>query len=292
MAGPSIGGWLYELGGFTLPFIATSMLCLLSIIPIYYLVQNEITPKDKNAKEKPTTFMQALSVPGITINLALSAMTCLCIGFNESTLDYHLREIANFSPSQVGKIFLISGLIYSFVTWGMGWVAKKWSNAYYLVYLGLVLLTCSFVVVGPLPFLPFAPSVYNVICSQVCFGVGKFDKFDFFQREKKRFNLIKSKSGMGALFVLSFDDCVKESKKHLPTSDSTMATISALYTSSYAFGTSLGPLIAGQLVEHFGYRTATAPMALIMISLILLTTYYILKLRNAAGCASTIRTIA
>ena len=257
MAGPSIGGWLYELGGFTLPFVATSILCILSVIPIYFLVQNEITPKDKNTKEKPTTFLQALRVPGITINLTLSAMTCLCIGFNESTLDFHLREIGNFSPSQVGKIFLISGLIYSFFTWGFGWVAKKWSNAYYLIYLGLVLLTCSFVIVGPLPFLPLAPSVYNVICSQACFGVG-----------------------MGALFVLSFDDCVKESKKHLPSNDSTMATISGLYTSSYACGTSLGPLIAGQLVERFGYRTATAPMALVMISLIVLVTCYIFKIKE------------
>ena len=174
MSGPSFGGWLYELGGFTLPFMATSALCLLSIVPIYYLVQNEITPKDKSLKQ--TTFLQALSVPGITINLTLSAVTCLCIGFNESTLDFHLREIANFSPSQVGKIFLISSLIYSIVTWAMGWLAKKWSNAYYLVYLGLALLTCSFVIVGPLPFLPFAPSVHNVIGSQACFGVGEFDQ--------------------------------------------------------------------------------------------------------------------
>lgn len=255
MAGPSIGGWLYELGGFTLPFIATSMLCLLSIIPIHFLVQNEITPKDKNVKEKPTTILQALSVPGITINLTLSAITCLGMSFNESTLDFHLREIGNFSPSQVGKIFLISGLIYSFFTWGFGWVAKKWSNAYCLIYLGLVLLTCSFVFVGPLPFLPIEPSIYNVIFSQACFGVG-----------------------MGILFVLSFDDCVKESKKHLPNNDSTMATISALYTSSYALGTSLGPLIAGQLVERFGYRTATIPMVLIMILLIVLVTYYIFKI--------------
>lgn len=97
---------------------------------------------------------------------------------------------------------------------------------------------------------------------------------------------------MGALFVLSFDDCVKESKKHLPNNDSTMATISALYTSSYAFGTSLGPLIAGQLVERIGYRSATIPMALIMISLIFLTSFYIFKLKKSTKCVSTIRTVA
>ena len=95
---------------------------------------------------------------------------------------------------------------------------------------------------------------------------------------------------MAVLFVISFDDCVKEARKHLPANDSTMAIISALYTSSYAFGTSLGPLIAGQLVERFGYRTATAPFALIMISLMGPTTYHIFRLRPIKR-TSTIRTV-
>lgn len=181
--GPSIGGWMYELGGFTLPFIVTSLLCLLSIVPIYFLVQNEIKPKDKNANEQATTLLQALAVPGVTINLALSAFTCVLVGFNVSTLDFHLREIANFSPSQVGNVFLMAGLLYSVFTWAMGYVAKKWANAYYLIYLGLVAFTCSFIVVGPLPFLAWEPSVFNVISSQVYFEIG-----------------------MGSVFVLSFDD--------------------------------------------------------------------------------------
>lgn len=60
------------------------------------------------------------------------------------------------------------------------------------------------------------------LISQCCFGVG-----------------------MGALFVLSFDDCVKEAKKYLPHNDSTMAQISGLYTSSYAFGKLLCSVIIG-----------------------------------------------
>lgn len=59
-----------------------------------------------------------------------------------------------------------------------------------------------------------------------------------------------------------------------------MATISGLFTSSYALGASMGPLVAGQLVERFGFRMATLPMTLILISLIVLVTYYIFRIRN------------
>lgn len=183
MAGPSIGGWLYELGGFTLPFLVTSLLCLLSIIPIFFLVQNEIKPKDKNTNESATTLLQAFAVPGVTINLALSSFTCILVGFNVSTLDFHLRQVGNFSPSQVGNVFLMAGLLYSFVTWATGYVTKKWSNAYYLIYLGLVMFAGSFIVFGPLPFLPWEPSIFLVISGQVYFEIG-----------------------MGTLFVLCFDD--------------------------------------------------------------------------------------
>ena len=59
-----------------------------------------------------------------------------------------------------------------------------------------------------------------------------------------------------------------------------MATISGLYTSSYSLGASLGPLIAGQLVQRFGYRAATLPMVLFTISLTVLFTFYLLKIRS------------
>lgn len=163
----SIGGYLFEYGGFSLPFIVTAIFCFLSIIPINFLIQNEVTPKDKDNKDKSVSFLSTMSVPGVTINLLISSATCFCIGFNESTLDHHLREIANFSPSQSGRIFLISGLIYSFSTYGFGFIAKRWSKSYSLIFIGLSLLTCSFIFVGPLPFLPFKPHVYFVIISQV-----------------------------------------------------------------------------------------------------------------------------
>lgn len=60
MSGPFIGGILFEIGGFTLPFMVTSSFCLISIIPIYFLIQNELKPKNENKKVKPTSFLQGI----------------------------------------------------------------------------------------------------------------------------------------------------------------------------------------------------------------------------------------
>lgn len=66
-----------------------------------------------------------------------------------------------------------------------------------------------------------------------------------------------------------------------------MATISGLFTSSYALGASMGPLIAGQLIDRFGFRMATVPMVIILIIVIVLVTFYIFRIRNRTKCAST-----
>lgn len=102
MIGPALSGALYEVGGYNLPYVVNSVLCLLSIIPVYFLVHNDVKAKSKEENEKPTTFLQLFSIPGIVVNILLSTVTCLCFGFTNSTLDHYLREIdPTFTPSQV-----------------------------------------------------------------------------------------------------------------------------------------------------------------------------------------------
>lgn len=136
------------------------------------LVHNEIKPKNKNEIVKATSFMETLRVPGISINLFLSTATSFAIGYNEATLEYHLREIGNFSPSQVGYIFLISGLIYSVFAYGIGYIANQWSKCYNMIFIGLILLTGAFVIVGPLPWIPVKPNLLFVSISQSFIGIG------------------------------------------------------------------------------------------------------------------------
>lgn len=60
-----------------------------------------------------------------------------------------------------------------------------------------------------------------------------------------------------------------------------------------SIGTAIGPFVGGQLVERFGYRIATTPMVLTMISLTVLVTIYVFKIKKdpKIDCVSSIRTV-
>lgn len=66
----------------------------------------------------------------------------------------------------------------------------------------------------------------------------------------------------------------------MPNNDSTMAGISGLFTSSYALGTAIGPLVGGQLITRYGYRVATVPMLFCMLILTAVVIIYIVKIKK------------
>ena len=55
-------------------------------------------------------------------------------------------------------------------------------------------------------------------------------------------------------------------------------------------GTAVGPFVGGQLVERFGYRMATTPMVLTMISLTLLVAIYVFKIKKNPNLYSHLKT--
>ena len=82
---------------------------------------------------------------------------------------------------------MISALLYSMSTQFVGVLAKKNQKSFKYIILGSVLCLLSCVVIGPMPGIPLEPSIWLIIISQVISGLG-----------------------FGFIFVLSFDEAVKE----------------------------------------------------------------------------------
>ena len=97
------------------------------------------------------------------------------------------QQVGNYSASQSGLIFLISSLVYSPTTQFVGVLAKKNEASYKYTILGSVLCLLACILIGPMPGIPMKPSIWLIIISQVISGFG-----------------------FGFIFVLSFDDSVKE----------------------------------------------------------------------------------
>ncbi|ESN93938.1 hypothetical protein HELRODRAFT_87910, partial [Helobdella robusta] len=109
IVGPPVGGALYELGGFTTPFVVLGTLMLaIGLISIYLLSPHK------------GGVLKLLTTPLITL-------TCLCLCAGSSSFVYldvslsiHLSEVFHLSPFMVGMVFLTESMAYCVMSpiWG------------------------------------------------------------------------------------------------------------------------------------------------------------------------------
>ena len=100
MAGPGLGGALYEIGGYSFPFYVMGLMCAISMIPVYYLIEGDCKPCPIEEKVERTKLWDTFKVQGVYVNLIASAVVCTILGFNEVTLDLHVREVSSAGSPQ------------------------------------------------------------------------------------------------------------------------------------------------------------------------------------------------
>lgn len=96
-------------------------------------------------------------------------------------------QVGNYSASDSGLVFLVCSLFYSPCTQLVGLLAKKIEKSYKYIIFGTVLCLIACAIIGPMPGIPIKPSMWLIVTSQAFMGLG-----------------------CGFIFVLSFDDAVKE----------------------------------------------------------------------------------
>ncbi|RWS13125.1 MFS-type transporter-like protein, partial [Dinothrombium tinctorium] len=167
IAGPAIGGVLYQVGGFNLPFFVMGTVTTLAIIPLYFLL-----PEKRNTTQSQKEgVIRLLSNFPIMLNLTINIVCCVLFGFNEATLEHHIRSFTNLTSSQTGAIFLACGLFYATSTQVWGNVADKMRNPQILCLIGFILSIVSFSLTGPIYGIPLKPNIWLIVAAQIMFGV-------------------------------------------------------------------------------------------------------------------------
>jgi len=153
IVGPVIGGALYEVGGFTLPFAVMGSILFLSSIFIYFVLPDTPRPQidvDDNAV-KPS-MKNALSKPAILIALFKVGSAAASLGFLQTTLEPHLHDIKPpLSSFQVGALFMVVGGTYglSLPLWGYLCDSTLTKNSpKFVEVIGAILITAGFLVLG------------------------------------------------------------------------------------------------------------------------------------------------
>lgn len=246
--GPSIGGLLYEEGGFVLPFVSMgSAAVLLAIIAGMFF------PDIERRRDFSTVTMKDLYDWRLLANLSVVVACFVTSGFNEATLTMHLQQF-HLAPGMIGLIFMIAGASFSIASFAFGRASKHVVDPRRLCIIGSAFYLACFAVIGPLPFLNFSPTVPVICVSQLLIGVG-----------------------LASHYICTFMHSIKQAVeyKRLPNNLSTFALLSGAYCSVASLGLFAGPIVGGVLLDNVGYSWGTvfvfslhaAVLALLLLSI-------------------------
>ena len=235
IAGPTVGGALYEVGGFTLPFTTLGCVLLAAAATVYCFLPKEVVRL--NVKSDYTV-LKLLRHPRIFLSGITTMAASLSIGFLQAVLEPHIRPL-NLTPFEIGLMFVLNGLTYAICAPIVGFVTDKGLPERVSTAIGSLLVVVAFLLIGPSPLLPIENSLPLCIIALIIHGLG-----------------------FGAQLVCTFSVSHKEAlQADLPDDLSTYGLVSGLWASSFALGAFIGPSIAGVLYDTIGFPWATTCVA-------------------------------
>ncbi|KAJ1523716.1 hypothetical protein ONE63_001550 [Megalurothrips usitatus] len=230
IVGPTVGGALYQIGGYTTPFAVLGSALFLSAIMTAFVLPDH--GGDVSEPSPAASLWQVLKIPGVLLAAASIIVTSTSIGFLSATLEPHLRHAGyELTPVVLGLMFVINGGTYALTApcWGM--LCDRVMVPKVATILGCLLIMVGFSLVGPAPFIPA-----KTVLSMTAVG------------------LVLHGLGIAAQLVASFTDALRTSIAHgFPNNLETYGLISGLWTSTFALGAFIGPSVGGFLLEHVGF---------------------------------------
>jgi multidrug resistance protein len=132
MVGPSLGGWLYEIGGMKLPFLTVAAMAVAGAIAFSWLR----IPSPRSAHD-PVPVGAVLRVPAIAACAAAVVAGSATTSMLEPVMALHLHAL-DVNPARIGLLFGIAAVATTMLHPLYGRLADRW-GARRLTLLGLVL---------------------------------------------------------------------------------------------------------------------------------------------------------
>ncbi|EEB18798.1 Chromaffin granule amine transporter, putative [Pediculus humanus corporis] len=232
IVGPTVGGALYQIGGYTTPFAVLGSCLFLSAIMTSFILPDH-GESDVNSKGGGS-LLEVLKIPGVLLAACSIVVTSVSIGFLQATLEPHLRHF-NFQPVILGLMFVINGGTYALTAPCWGWLCDKKVHPKMVTVVGCVLIIFGFLLIGPAPFFSTPATIELSVIGLVGHGFG-----------------------IAAQLVASFTDALRTSiSQGFSNNLETYGLISGLWTSTFALGAFIGPSLGGILYDTIGFKNAT-----------------------------------
>ncbi|MBN3526495.1 MFS transporter [Paenibacillus apiarius] len=217
LLGPSVGGWLYQLGGYMLPFLCAAALAIIDGILRLVLLRD--LPENRSSNFlSPFGLLRNRSILLISGVVIIGAAIPSVL---EPTLPLHLQEKFNAEPGYIGLLFAIPTLAYGLATPMIG---KLSSNIGYKKALlaGLVMVSIS------LPLAALPDSMWMQGASLALLGVS-----------------------MGMVLAPCLPELADISEK---SGLASYGITFAIYNTAYSIGMMLGPISSSILTDSIGLK--------------------------------------
>ncbi|CAH1186556.1 unnamed protein product [Phyllotreta striolata] len=243
-AGPGIGGVLFDIGGFGLPFYVVGVFLVL-IAPL------NIFTLERSAKPTITSsgsLTSLLKLTPIMMTCFIMVVVSMTWGFLDPILEPHLSKF-NLSTTAVGLIFLLTSGTYALSCPLWGWLSDKLDVYWWLMTVGLFGNSVILLFLGPcLKFLPEALwlNMVSLALLGITVGMSLMPTYQFI---------------LDSALENGYADDI-----------STHSMIAGLWSSVYSLGEVLGPVLGGSLMEHYEFANTCATFAALNFLIGTLTT--------------------
>ncbi|XP_074027066.1 MFS-type transporter SLC18B1 isoform X2 [Leptinotarsa decemlineata] len=241
-AGPVLGGMLYSLGGFSMPFNVLGV-AMLTVVPLNIFLLHEVEECD-NMENKNTSIFRLLKVPAVVVTGTVVVIVSSTWSFLDPTLEPHLRRF-DLSPEHMGLVFLLFSALYGISSPAWGWLADKVNNHWSMMIMGLVMCTIGLLLLGPCPILPFYnEGVWLDLIALSILGISvALALIPTFQ------GILTSALNAGCRDALA-----------------TYSIVAGVWSCMYSLGEVIGPALGGFLLQYYGFPIASTVMALMTLS--------------------------
>lgn len=247
--GPAIGGALYSVGGFGLPFYILGS-CVLLTFPVCWYVMRGIQVQALVTRKE--SYFTLLKVPQVIVVSVILVIGSQSQGFVEPTLEPHMRKEFGVNTSIVGSFFLVMSAIFSICSPLVGFLCMKTEQRIPIMIVGLIIMSAAQLFMGPAPFLGLPSNLWATLATVCVLGAS----FAF-------------------AYVPTMESMIRAAVTGGMTEDiGTYALVSGWWNSMYSLGEVIGPSAGGVLLDLIGFPWASTVVASGSLLTALMATLY------------------
>jgi DHA1 family solute carrier family 18 vesicular amine transporter 1/2 len=219
MLGPSLGGWLYEAGGFALPFVAVAVCAIVVAVLLWGVRMPAATGGSDRLPLRWLIRQPPIAACAMAVVAAAATISML-----EPVVSLWLGSVLRLSPARIGLVFGAGALAAAMCHPIFGRFADRWGGRR-LTMLGLLAIAAALPVLSLSTSFPSALGAYVVQAVAVALVV------------------TPSLAYMADVFADS--------------GGAAPGVVYGIYNVAWGVGLLFGPAVGGFLFEHFGFRRLT-----------------------------------